>query len=56
MGLYFPVFPPDEWAKLDKEKKKKLAAAIQQVLVNDPEVRELLKAKTMDVFNSLQKS
>ena len=55
MGIYFPIYPPQEWAKLDKEKRKALSAAILQVLTTDPEVRQLLRQKTKPVLDGLKK-
>jgi hypothetical protein len=55
MGIYLPIYPPQEWAKLDKEKRKALSAAILQVLTTDQEVRQLLRQKTQTVLDGLKK-
>ena len=45
MGVFFPVYPPEELDKVDKEKRSELKAAILDALLNDPEVRKLLEEK-----------
>jgi formaldehyde-activating enzyme involved in methanogenesis len=65
MGLFFPVYPPEDLDKLDQQKRGELKAAIRQVLHNDPdiknlikeklpEVQKLLKDKTWDVYQKLR--
>jgi formaldehyde-activating enzyme involved in methanogenesis len=55
MGLFFPVYPSEDLAKLSKEKKQALATAIKTVLMTDPEVQQLLKDKTAATFQALAK-
>jgi hypothetical protein len=66
MGVVFPVYPPDDLAALDRQRREELKAAIRQVLRYDPDVkklledklpelRELLRAKTAEVLPALQR-
>jgi hypothetical protein len=55
MGVFGPVYPPDDLDKLDKEKRDQLRAAIVKVLQTDPDVRKLLKDKTFSVYQQLLK-
>jgi hypothetical protein len=55
MGLYFPVYPPEDLGKLDQQSRIKLKTAIINVLHNDADVKALIKAKTKDTFDSLKK-
>jgi hypothetical protein len=55
MGLYFPVYPPADLAKLDQQKRIKLKAAIIDVLHNDDDVKNMIKAKTQATFDDLAK-
>jgi len=64
MGVFFPVYPPEDLNKLEQQKRAQLKAAILQALQFDPdikaligdklpEVRRLLKNKTQHVFDEL---
>jgi mRNA-degrading endonuclease RelE of RelBE toxin-antitoxin system len=53
MGLFFPVYPPEDLAKLDQAKRKELATAIRQVLQTDPDVQKLLREKTSEKYREL---
>ena len=50
MGLFFPVYPRDDLAKLDQQKRKELATAIRQVLQSDPEIQQFLKLPEVQKF------
>jgi|HubBroStandDraft_6_1064221.scaffolds.fasta_scaffold1627340_2 hypothetical protein len=56
MGMHFIVYPPEDLAKLDQQKRIKLKSAIMHVLHNDPEVRQMLKSKTQAAYNTLTKA
>jgi hypothetical protein len=56
MGMHFIVYPPEDLAKLDQQKKIKLKTAIMDVLHNDPEVRQLIQEKTKATYTKLTKS
>jgi len=54
------VYPPQDLEKLDEAKRQKLKEAIMKVLLNDPEVKELirkknelLRTKTLDEYRRL---
>jgi hypothetical protein len=53
MGGFAPVYPPKAMAKLDEKKRDELRQAIQRVLQTDPQVRRLLRQKTLPVFKQL---
>jgi len=64
MGTVFPIYPPDDLNKLDKQKREELKAAIRHALQYDsdvkkllddklPEIRRLLKDKTDEVYKAL---
>jgi hypothetical protein len=55
MGLYFPIYPPEDLGKLDQQQRIKLKTAIINVLHNDPEVKQMIKDKTKDTFDALKK-
>jgi hypothetical protein len=56
MGLFFPVYPPEDLSKLNKEKKQELATAIRLVLKTDPDVQKLLRDKTSATYQALLNS
>jgi hypothetical protein len=56
MGLFFPVYPPEDLSKLNKEKKQELATAIRLVLKTDPDVQKLLRDKTAATYQALLNS
>jgi hypothetical protein len=43
----YPAYTAEELAKLTEEQRNKLKAAILEVLRTDPDVRQLLKEKTI---------
>jgi len=53
MGIPFPVYPPEDLARLDNAKRKELATAIREVLRTDPDVQKLLREKTSEKFREL---
>jgi hypothetical protein len=55
MGLYFPVYPPEDLAKLDQQKRIQLKTAIINVLHNDPDVRQMIKDKTKATYQAVTK-
>jgi hypothetical protein len=56
MGMHFIVYPPEDLAKLDHQKRIKLKTAIMHVLHNDPEVLKMIKEKTQATYHALAKS
>jgi hypothetical protein len=56
MGMHFIVYPPEDLAKLDQQKRMKLKSAIMHVLHNDAEVRQMLHEKTKATYTKLMKS
>ncbi len=54
MGLFFPVYPPEELAKVDQQKRSELKAAILEALQNDPDVKKLLEEKLPEVRRILR--
>ena len=55
MGVTVPVYPPEEMAKLDKDKRNQLRTAIGKVLATDEDVRALLRTKTFPLYQQLLK-
>jgi hypothetical protein len=64
MGITLPVYPPDDWDKLGKQKRADLTSAMLHVLQYDPDVKKLLepklgeiqvllKTKTAEVYKAL---
>jgi hypothetical protein len=53
MGGFSPVYPPEDMDKLDTKQRDELRNAVLKVLQTDPQVRNLLKSKTLPVFKKL---
>jgi hypothetical protein len=56
MVVPFPVYPPRDLERLDKQKLGELKLAILQVLHEDPDVKTLLRDKTEEVYQKLLRS
>jgi hypothetical protein len=54
MGVFFPVHPPTELDKLDKQKRAELKAAIVQALMFDPDLKKLFEDKLPEVRRLLK--
>jgi hypothetical protein len=54
MGVFFPIHPPEDVNKLDRQKRSELKAEIIKVLLSDPDVQALLKEKLPDLKKLLQ--
>jgi len=54
MGVFFPIHPPEDVNKLDRQKRSELKAEIIEVLLSDPDVQALLKEKLPDLKKLLQ--
>jgi hypothetical protein len=48
--LGFPIYPPEDLAKLDQQKRGELKAAIRNVLKTDAEVQKLLHGRPWDTL------
>ena len=56
MGIHFIVYPPEDLARLDHQKKIKLKTAIMHVLHNDAQIRQMIKEKTQATYDTLARS
>jgi hypothetical protein len=54
MGVFFPIHPPEDVNKLDRQKRSELKAEIMKVLLSDPDVEAMLKEKLPDLKKLLQ--
>jgi hypothetical protein len=54
MGNVFPIYPPEDLGKLDKQKREELRAAIIHVLRFDPDFKKLLEEKLPDAKQLLR--
>jgi hypothetical protein len=54
MGLFFPVYPPNELNNVEQHKRSELKAEILRVLQTDPDVRKLLEDKLPELRRLLK--
>ena len=54
MGLFFPVYPPEDLNKVDQQKRAELKTAILEVLQTDPDVKKLFEDKLPEVRRLLK--
>lgn len=53
MGIFPPVYPDEELEVLDERQREILRDAVLQQLQTSPEIRRLLREKTLPVYNQL---
>jgi hypothetical protein len=53
MGLMSPVYPPEELNALDEKQRRILQEAILHQLQTSPEIRNMLRMKTLPVYEKL---